>query len=1226
MSQSPTCPACGSRLPADAPAGVCPRCLLQAGMEDLRSEAPDEATLIADSQVRTDAPWLPPTEHSGRNDMTPAAIGTRVKYFGDYELLDEIARGGMGIVYRARQVRLNRIVALKMILAGRFAGATDIQRFYMEAEAAAKLDHPGIVPIFEVGEHDGHHFFSMRFVEGESLARRIADGPLAARAAAELVRNVAEAIQFAHSQGVIHRDLKPANILLGQDGQTQVTDFGLAKCIQGDSQLTATGQILGTPGYMPPEQAAGRMTEVRATADVYSLGAILYATLTGRAPFQADNPLDTVMQVLEREPVAIRQLNPTVPRDLETICLKCLEKDRRKRYPTAQALADELGRWLRGEPIVARPVGNLVRSGKWIRRHPTVSGLLAAVILTMLAGSAVSTWFGIQSQFAAKSEAEARRDADEKRRLAERLAEDNGRLAEAERTANLTLRVFNARLQLDKALIQLEQGHVIDGLFDLTDALDGPSDDLQEVVRANLALWQSKLHRLQGEQKYDTAVTGIATAHDRKRAALLFARDGSHVGECRLWDIERQQPIGEQLILSSLEPQIKFTAASLLLDQATLLAATSRGVLHRWNLETGQSVGVPVQIPPAKQVRSTAAIDHLAVSPDGSRLLAASRQKRIAWLLDPKTLQPVSEPLTTKGWISCVGFSADSATMLLGLGGGEGYVQRGAVLLWNARTGEPMGDPLPHPGQVLSLDTNHQGTLLAIGGSDRSIVMWDLTTRLPTGVKFAHDAPVTRVRFSPSDPLLVSADADGTIQFCDPHSSHQPGSRLPERVPVTDLAFGSLGKTLLTASADGIIKSWQVGTGWEPDQQWSLPGLVSRVVVDETQRTAQIAWHGSTTEPGALQTWDVAIAKPIGAPRSLGKPNSAVVTSPDLHWAVSWQAQTDAGKPNFVQQVELWDVSAGTSQTISLAPANPLPATGTEVAPAIRMIFFAEFSPGSRYLLIAALPIVGPQGRIWIYDTVAGNLVGEPLPYVHPTNPRALEQGMRLPLFRFDRAGKNVLCADLEGANVWSLETAEKVFSGPKLADFARDLAFSSNGELIAIAAGREVITVSPIDARASEPAPIQRLPHASVVTTVAFSPQGNLLATGSDDRVVRLWNTATGDVDGKHLVHSARITRVIFNPQGTRLAVACDRDIFLWDVSTRERVGPAIQHPAGMGLFEFTPNGSVLLTSGDDNVLRRWNMNTTAGNSAADERTQIESLSGFKREGGTDVRAPINP
>ncbi len=283
-----------------------------------------------------------------------------------------------------------------------------------------------------------------------------------------------------------------------------------------------------------------------------------------------------------------------------------------------------------------------------------------------------------------------------------------------------------------------------------------------------------------------------------------------------------------------------------------------------------------------------------------------SQDRNWSALQQPLTAERIFErqPLTTKGWISCVGFSADSSTALIGLGGGEGYVKRGEVLLWNARTGEPPGEPLPHPGQVLSLDTNRESTLLAIGGSDHSVMIWELTKRLTTGVRFVHDAPVTHVRFSPNAPLLVSADRDGTNQFGDPRSSYLPGSRLPQRRPVTDLAFDSLGKQLLTASSDGSVKVWRIGTGWEPELQWSLPGLVSRVVIDDTQHTARIAWHGSATEAAGLQTWDIVNARPVEAQQSLGKPKSSLVVSPDLRWAVSWQPQTEDGKPNFTQQVE----------------------------------------------------------------------------------------------------------------------------------------------------------------------------------------------------------------------------------------------------------------------------------------------------------------------------------
>ena len=281
----------------------------------------------------------------------------RIRYFGDYEIVRELARGGMGVVFQARQVSLNRTVALKMILAGELASETEVRRFHAEAEAAANLDHPGIVPVHEVGQYEGHHYFSMGFIEGESLSQRLADGPLRPQESATVLVHVAEAIDYAHRRGVIHRDIKPANILIDKSGQPRITDFGLAKKVQGESGLTASGQIMGTPSYMAPEQARGDHGKVGLSADVYAVGATLYCMLTGRPPFQAATAIETVLMVISEEPVPPRRLNPSVPRDLETIALKCLRKDPSRRYPTASALAEDLRRYLRGEPILARPVG-----------------------------------------------------------------------------------------------------------------------------------------------------------------------------------------------------------------------------------------------------------------------------------------------------------------------------------------------------------------------------------------------------------------------------------------------------------------------------------------------------------------------------------------------------------------------------------------------------------------------------------------------------------------------------------------------------------------------------------------------------------------------------------------------------------------------------------------------------------------------------------------------------
>ena len=324
----------------------------------------------------------------------------------------------MGVVFQARQISLNRPVALKMILAGQLADDSDVKRFYTEAEAAANLDHPGIVPIYEVGQYKGQHYFSMGFVEGQSLAQRLTDGPLPAREAAELIRRVSEAIDYAHHRGVIHRDLKPGNILLDKNGGPRVTDFGLAKQLARDSSLTGSGQIMGTPSYMPPEQAWGQRDAAGPAADVYALGATLYALLTGRPPFQAATPIDTLHQVIKDEPVPPRRLNPALDRDLETICLKCLEKEPKRRYPSAAALAEDLRRFRDGEPILARPVGGIERGVKWVRRNPVVTGAAVAVVLALTAGTTVSylKYLDAEEQ---RSIAEGRRqDADQQKTIA----------------------------------------------------------------------------------------------------------------------------------------------------------------------------------------------------------------------------------------------------------------------------------------------------------------------------------------------------------------------------------------------------------------------------------------------------------------------------------------------------------------------------------------------------------------------------------------------------------------------------------------------------------------------------------------------------------------------------------------------------------------------------------------------------------------------------------------
>jgi outer membrane protein assembly factor BamB len=370
-------------------------------------EAPDAVELLARHPDLADDLRAFLADHARMRQAVAPALGV-VRYFGDYELLEEIARGGMGVVYRARQVSLNRVVALKMILAGQLASARDVQRFRSEAEAAANLDHPNIVPIYEVGEYQGQHYFSMKFIEGGPLSRKVPDLLGQPRAAARLVATVARAVHYAHQHGVLHRDLKPANVLLAACGLApdakppaaqwvpHVTDFGLARRIEGSDGLTDSGAVVGTPGYMAPEQARGQKGLTTA-ADVWALGGILYELLTGRPPFLGPTPLDTVLQVLEKEPEPPRAHDRRVPRDLETVCLKCLHKDPTRRYRSAEELADDLERFLRDEPVHARRVGPAERAGRWLWKRRWAALRTATVVLLslalVLAGTVGRVWY-----------------------------------------------------------------------------------------------------------------------------------------------------------------------------------------------------------------------------------------------------------------------------------------------------------------------------------------------------------------------------------------------------------------------------------------------------------------------------------------------------------------------------------------------------------------------------------------------------------------------------------------------------------------------------------------------------------------------------------------------------------------------------------------------------------------------------------------------------------------
>src|SRR6266446_1877821 len=381
------CRKCGAKIFPNAPEGLCTGCVLEAAI-GIFSEAPVAGVVDPGGPGKPS----PLGSNSPPDNKTTPRIAGMLGRLGDYELLEEVGRGGQGVVFRARQKSLNRTVALKVISLGQWASKPHLKRFRLEAEAAARLEHPGIVPIHEVGERDGSCYFSMQFIEGGQLDEVVRREPMPIRRAVELIAKVARTVHYAHEHGILHRDIKPGNILLDAKGEPHLTDFGLARLVETESTVTRTLEVLGTPSYMAPEQAAANNTQLTSATDVYGLGAVLYQLLTGHPPFAGGTTYETIKMVLETEPRRPRLCNPKVDRDLETICLKCLEKEPAKRYASAQSLAEDIERFLRNEPIRSRRSSQLEHVWRWCKRKPLVASLTAAIILVVAAGFAGVFW------------------------------------------------------------------------------------------------------------------------------------------------------------------------------------------------------------------------------------------------------------------------------------------------------------------------------------------------------------------------------------------------------------------------------------------------------------------------------------------------------------------------------------------------------------------------------------------------------------------------------------------------------------------------------------------------------------------------------------------------------------------------------------------------------------------------------------------------------------------
>eukprot|EP00913_Durusdinium_trenchii_P022825 g21429.t1 len=750
--------------------------------------------------------------------------------FGDYQLIREIARGGMGVVYHARQVSLNRDVALKMILSSRLASADDVRRFRAEAESAALLDHPHIVPIYEVGEHDGQHYFSMKLIDHGTLSDRIADFTADPRGAAEMMAEIAHAVHTAHQRGVLHRDLKPGNILLDADGSPHVADFGLAKRTGGNSELTATGQVMGTPNYMAPEQARGKTNELTTAADTYALGAILYELLTGRPPFQSESVVDTLRKVVDEPPPLPRTVNSSVDRDLETITLKCLEKSPERRYKTAEAFADDLELWLRGEPIHARPVSGWERAAKWVRRRPAIAAMSAGIVLTVLTALVVVTW-----QW--RDAVDAREDAiaaNDKKDNALRQLQSERDKAESAREETLDVLARSLFDQARAVRLARGSGHHWQALDLLERAHAQVSRERPTAAPENakvlptraelrselLAAFQAHDARI---QKTWLGMTQSVSLSERRLAVSVFdlaARPPKT--EMQLYDLERNRRIplkpNRQMLGTAIavSPDDRLLATAGISDQTIRLWELPTGRLHRRLTFPADSAKSQTGGPRISSVQS------LRFSPDGKFLSAKSFGKRAQsirlWDLKNPNSAPKLIRLSGEVPLGDVVFDQTGKHAI-------SVTARREVTIWTLspfdvakRIKLPMdlqGHARMSPdGKVLALSVVDRKT------STSAIVLWDVDAgveRQRISTQLAAWATVPA--FHPTGEWLATATVSGQVSIFDLANGRE-ACRFDHGSLVHHLRFSRDGRHLYTGGM-GSMKKWELALD-SPTQSLSL--------------------------------------------------------------------------------------------------------------------------------------------------------------------------------------------------------------------------------------------------------------------------------------------------------------------------------------------------------------------------------------------------------------------
>jgi WD40 repeat protein/tetratricopeptide (TPR) repeat protein len=1114
--------------------------------------------VVARSRAEVDTP--------PQDDGAVPARGS-LPHVSGYEVLEELGRGGMGVVYKARHLRLNRLVALKMILAGDLAGPVQRTRFLVEAETLARLRHPNVVQIYEVDTYNGCPFFALEYVDGGTLADRLNGRPLPAATAAALVETLARAIHAAHLQGAIHRDLKPANILLariedrgsriedrtdGGDSRSsildprlwapKITDFGLAKLAVGHPELTQTGVVAGTPAYMAPEQASGNSRDVTPAVDVYALGAILYEALSGEAPFYGQEPALVVARLASGETPSLARFAARLPRDLVTICDRCLEREPQRRYASAEALADDLGRYLRGEPIHARSVGELERLWKWARRRRALATALATLAIALVVGTAISTYFAVVAN---RREAEAR-DSEGKAQDARRQAE-----------------VQAARAEFDRGFDLAGQGESVRGLHTMLAAVGrAPADgaELQRVLRTNVAAWSVPLFDLRHVVPVENGQPlDLAFSPDGRTFAVLWP-DG-----VQRYDIASGQAVGGRL------PCAAAQCLAFRPDGKRLLAGGKAGTLYAWDAATG------AEVPPLPAAAPGADVHQLGFAPDGKTLFTAHDGGTVR-LWDAATGKPRGQAIAGVHVHWPVRFGPDGR-FLFGVNT-EGA--RISLRRWDAETGRPVEDPGLDNVLNYALGPDAATVLLL---RDTGAQWHDLRTGRSVGepLPFASFFPWLPGRpyefvATPDGGHVLVQDNRGTFALWDLTARRRLGEVI--RLDGGRCLFSPDGRCLLTVGEPGLVRLWEVNAAaWQAavadPTRPSNEAVVRDAVFTPHGRTAALVLGERT-----IQLWDTATCRPVGRPLRHPYPLHQVVADPSgKRLAVT--CYPPAGRGTAENLLQVWDVA--TQQSLW---ATPQPLQATSLA----------FSPDGRTLAAG-----GYAGAVGLFDAATGRRVRPDLP-----------TGAILQSLLFSPDGK-VLAAGCWNTNerpggiqLWDVDSGRPLLpflphgvpvrKGAGAVNAEALHAFSPDGRVLLSHGGAETAAspggirtyqVNAWEVATGRPffAPLR------AITEARPCPDGRTLLTGDwDGRTLHLRDAATGEVRPHGVLHlPAPKTALAFSPDGRTLAAAYANRAQLWDVDTGLPLGPPVGQTAALVGAVFADAGRTLVTVSAAGRVRRW-------------------------------------